>query len=69
MAVADHHQGNRSQALHWFERNRAACGPPGLYADEYDVRRRQPRGNLPRAFVHAMLLESARRLVEPAHAG
>ena len=24
-------------AARWFERNRAACGPPGLFAEEYDV--------------------------------
>jgi hypothetical protein len=31
-------------------------------AEEYDVRQRQLRGNLPQAFVHAMLLEAAQRL-------
>ncbi len=49
-------------ALRFFERNRAACGTPGLFAEEFDVRQRQLRGNLPQAFVHAMLLESAVRL-------
>ena len=44
-------------ALRWFERNRAACGPPGLFSEEYDVAQRQLRGNLPQAFVHALLLE------------
>ncbi|MFD0786999.1 glycoside hydrolase family 15 protein, partial [Micromonospora azadirachtae] len=43
----------------WFERNRAACGPPGLYTEEYDVGQRQLRGNLPQAFVHALMLETA----------
>lgn len=51
--------GNRSAALRWFERTRAACGPSGLFSEEYDVRQRQMRGNLPQAFVHALLLESA----------
>lgn len=32
-----------------------------LFAEEFDVRRRQLRGNLPQAFVHA-LLECAVRL-------
>ncbi|MGW5971114.1 hypothetical protein [Streptomyces sp. NPDC055186] len=41
---------------------RAACGPPGLFAEEDDVRQRQLRGNLPQAFVHALLLECAVRL-------
>ena len=48
-----------SAAARWFERNRAACGPPGLFAEEFDVTQRQLRGNLPQAFVHALLLECA----------
>jgi alpha,alpha-trehalase len=59
MALACWQQGRRTSALRWFERNRAACGPPGLYAEEYDVAQRQLRGNLPQAFVHALLLECA----------
>jgi len=47
------------QAARWFERNRAACGPPGLLSEEFDVTQRQLRGNLPQAFVHALLLECA----------
>ena len=41
------------------ERNRAASGPPGLCSEEFDVSQRQLRGNLPQAFVHAMVLECA----------
>ncbi|MFF7651580.1 glycoside hydrolase family 15 protein [Streptomyces sp. NPDC007983] len=62
MALAAHRQRDRVSAFRWFERTRAACGPPGLFAEEYDVRRRQLRGNLPQAFVHAQLLEAAVRL-------
>ncbi|PWI06076.1 glycoside hydrolase [Streptomyces sp. NWU339] len=62
MALATHHLGDRTGAFRWFERTRAACGPPGLFAEEYDVRQRQLRGNLPQAFVHALLLECAVRL-------
>ncbi|PYC88396.1 glycoside hydrolase [Streptomyces tateyamensis] len=62
MALAEQQQGNRVAAARWFERNRAACGGPGLYAEEYDVAQRQLRGNLPQAFVHALLLEAAARL-------
>ncbi|ELS50948.1 glycoside hydrolase family 15 protein [Streptomyces viridochromogenes] len=62
MALATHHLGDRAGAFRWFERTRAACGPPGLFAEEYDVRQRQLRGNLPQAFVHALLLECAVRL-------
>lgn len=62
MAMAQHRTGDRVAALRYFERNRAACGPPGLFSEEYDVVQRQMRGNLPQAFVHAMLMESAARL-------
>ena len=54
--------GDGAAAARWFERNRAACGPAGLYTEEYDVHQRQSRGNLPQAFVHAGLLECAARL-------
>lgn len=62
LALAAHQQGDEVAATQWFERNRAACGPPGLYSEEYDVAQRQLRGNLPQAFVHALMLECAVRL-------
>jgi GH15 family glucan-1,4-alpha-glucosidase len=62
VAMGLHQQGHELDAARWFERNRAACGSPGLYSEEYDVAERQLRGNLPQAFVHALLLESAARL-------
>ena len=65
MALARHQQGDPVEAARWFERNRAACGTPGLLAEEYDVTQRQLRGNLPQAFVHALLLESSVRLIRP----
>jgi hypothetical protein len=65
MALAAHQQGATAAAARWFERNRAACGPPGLFAEEYDVTQRQLRGNLPQAFVHAVMLEAAIRLTSP----
>jgi alpha,alpha-trehalase len=68
MALAEHVHGNPVAAARLFERNRAACGPATLYTEEYDVRQRQLRGNLPQAFVHAAMLECAVRLsrdVEP----
>jgi alpha,alpha-trehalase len=52
-------RGELTVSARWFERTRAACGPPGLLAEEYDVQQRQLRGNLPQAFVHAELLECA----------
>jgi alpha,alpha-trehalase len=65
LALAFQQQGSDVQAASWFERNRAACGPAGLYSEEYDVAERQLRGNLPQAFVHALMLECAARLAEP----
>ncbi|MFD7922616.1 glycoside hydrolase family 15 protein [Streptomyces sp. NPDC059740] len=64
-ALAEHQQGDLVTALRWFERNRAACGPGALYSEEYDVACRQLRGNLPQAFVHALMLECAVRLNTP----
>ncbi len=51
--------GRRELAVRTFERARAACGPPGLYAEEFDVGERQLRGNLPQSFVHGLLIEAA----------
>lgn len=62
MALAEHHQGHPIAAARYFERNRAACGPPGLFSEEFDVDQRQLRGNIPQAFVHALMLEAATTL-------
>ncbi len=59
LALAWAQQGEPVKAARWFERNRAACGPPGLLSEEFDVGQRQLRGNLPQAFVHGLLLECA----------
>src|SRR5207237_10475289 len=61
ISLAYAQQGDHVKAARWFERNRAACGPPGLLSEEFDVLQRQLRGNLPQAFVHALLLECAAR--------
>jgi GH15 family glucan-1,4-alpha-glucosidase len=63
-ALAFAQQGDPVTAARWFERNRAACGPPGLLSEEYDVTQRQLRGNLPQAFAHALLLECAIALAD-----
>ena len=65
LALALHQHGREVEAARWFERNRAACGAPGLLTEEYDITQRQVRGNAPQAFVHALLLESAQRLAAP----
>jgi alpha,alpha-trehalase len=59
LALALCRHGEKLAGARWFERNRAACGPPGLLSEEYDVAQRQLRGNLPQAFVHALLIETA----------
>ena len=65
VALALHQQGREVEARAFFERSRAACGPPGLFSEEYDVDQRQLRGNLPQAFVHALMLETSVRLARP----
>ena len=65
LALAYDKLGIHDRAIAWFERNRASCGPPGLLTEEFDVGERQLRGNIPQAFVHALLLECAARLSEP----
>lgn len=47
-----------------FERNRASCGPTGLFTEEEDIAQRQLRGNPPQAFVHALMLETAAVLAD-----
>jgi alpha,alpha-trehalase len=71
MSLAWAQQGDPVAATRWFERSRSACGPPGLFAEEYDVTQRQLRGNLPQGFVHALLLECAAavRRFEPKPGG
>lgn len=59
LALAKWQQGDRLAAVRLFDRNRTACGPPGLLSEEFDVCQRQLRGNLPQAFAHALLLETA----------
>jgi GH15 family glucan-1,4-alpha-glucosidase len=66
MALAHAQQGDTVNAAHWFQRNRTACGPAGLLSEEFDVLQRQMRGNLPQAFVHALLLHCA--LTQPGGA-
>ena len=61
-ALALFHQGREAEAIGWFERTRAACGPPQLFSEEYDAHQHQMRGNLPQAFVHALMIETAATL-------
>ncbi len=59
LAQAELASGDSISAVRAFERNRAACGPAGIFSEEYDVHQRQLRGNFPQAFVHAELLHTA----------
>lgn len=59
MALASIGCGAPMHGLRWFERARSAAGSPGLLAEEFDVVQHQLRGNLPQAFVHALLIETA----------
>lgn len=65
MALAALDAEDREDAVRWFERARTSCGSPGLFSEEFDVEERQLRGNLPQAFVHALLIETAARLGQP----
>jgi len=53
---------DRVEARAWYERTRAACGPPQLFSEEFDTDQHQLRGNLPQAFVHALAIEASARL-------
>lgn len=59
MVLAKLRSGDVTGAAQWFERTKGSCGSSGLFSEEYDVDQRQLRGNVPQAFVHALLIESA----------
>lgn len=50
------------EARAWYERTRAARGAAQLFSEEYDAQQQQMRGNLPQAFVHALMIEASARL-------
>jgi GH15 family glucan-1,4-alpha-glucosidase len=64
VALSLHQLGRQVEARGWFERTRSACGPPQLLSEEFDPFEHQQRGNLPQAFVHALLLEASVRLAD-----
>ena len=66
LSLAYAQQRDTARAVRWFERSRTACGPAGLLSEEFDVVQRQMRGNLPQAFVHALLLHCALTLSDGA---
>ena len=64
LALACFDAGETAEGVRWFERARGSAGPPGLLSEEFDVDQHQLRGNVPQAFVHALLIESAAAQVE-----
>jgi alpha,alpha-trehalase len=62
VALSLDQQNQPIEARAWYERTRAACGPPQLFSEEYDAHQHQMRGNLPQAFVHALMIETSARL-------
>jgi alpha,alpha-trehalase len=65
LALAHFGAGDEIEGVRWFERARSSAGSPGLLAEEFDVVQHQLRGNLPQAFVHALLIECAARQRTP----
>ena len=67
MALALEQQGRPLQAARWFERNRAACGPPGLLSEEFDVTpapdARQPAAGVRARAAARVRCHAARRAV------
>ncbi|HEX3795894.1 MAG TPA: glycoside hydrolase family 15 protein [Acidimicrobiales bacterium] len=59
MSLAKLKAGDVAAGVQWFERTRASCAASGLFSEEFDVAQRQLRGNIPQAFVHALLIECA----------
>ena len=59
LALACFDEGDEVEGVRWFERARSSAGSPGLLSEEFDVVQHQLRGNLPQAFVHALLIECA----------
>lgn len=64
VALSLHDQRQDLHARAWYERTRAACGAPQLFSEEFDAREHQLRGNVPQAFVHALMVETSARLAE-----
>jgi alpha,alpha-trehalase len=67
VALALQQCGQELEARGWYERTRAACGPSLIFSEEFDVRQRYMRGNMPQAFVHALMLETSARLATVTH--
>lgn len=59
LALAAFEAGEVVEGVRWFERGRSAAGSPGIFTEEFDVRQHEARGNLPQAFVHALMIECA----------
>ena len=69
MSMSAQQMGETVEAMRYFERTRAACGPPGLLSEEFDITQRQLRGNIPQAFVHSAMFEASCRLAQAVDQG
>jgi GH15 family glucan-1,4-alpha-glucosidase len=58
--------GRHDEARRLFERLLGLCNDVGLVSEEYDPRAGRLVGNFPQAFTHVSLVNSARRVSEPA---
>ena len=57
--------GRHTEADTFFRRLVAVCNSLGLLSEEYDAKRKRQVGNLPQAFSHVGLINSARSLSQP----
>ncbi len=65
LADALHGIGRRSEAVEVFDRLLNLRNDVGLLSEEYDTATRRQTGNVPQAYSHVGLINTARRLSEP----
>ena len=65
MALALHQQGGAPRRSAGSSGTGRPAGRRALFTEEFDTHQHQLRGNLPQAFVHALMFESAARLTRP----
>ena len=65
MALAVQQRGRHAKRSAGSSATGRPAGRPALFTEEFDVGQRQLRGNLPQAFVHALMFESAAQLAQP----
>lgn len=68
LADALHGLGRSDQARELFERLLSLCNDVGLLSEEWDPRGQRQVGNVPQAFSHVGLVNTARQLARGVHA-